>query len=425
MKTVIEALSRVPIKTPQLIGILCGIAVFSITIAVVLYLLVKSGTLHRALREIQGLSPDESASQSSGDRLPGSQRPPELHDHLILAARTLPLRPAMPDAMQCTGVNVIPFSTKAHAKELLTASDGTALFHESSYDAFQRLWQWVDLSPSVMTYTPVPEQEPEKVERKMSVPASVPSPASMHWPDAVHPYVNVSSFAAWYEHAPPDVRHLCIQDEELGRYVGMLTLAGNRPHDLSIEISNVWLTPAFRKSSTTAGGATRSPHAQIAVYLTLCALFKCCYRRVTMHVATMNIAGRKFAEACGFQLEGIHRKHRIVRCTNHDTCCYALLNSDWLLVKTAWERRLNMKPVSPIPMEQKSLASTATAGTAASACATSAASADTAGAASDSSGSGSVRRRPKTHIFDKHIDPRPTWTEKGSPAPDAHREKKG
>jgi RimJ/RimL family protein N-acetyltransferase len=246
----------------------------------------------------------------------------------------------------------------------------------------------------------------------------VPPPVSLQWPDAVRPHLNEASFAAWFEHAPPDVRHQCIQDEELGRLVGMLTLAGNRPRDLSIEICNVWLTPAFRKSSTTAGGATRPPHAQIAVYLTLCSLFKSNYRRVTMHVSTINIAGRKFAEACGFQLEGIHRKHRIAHGANQDTCVYALLNSDWLQVKFAWEKRVGMRAL-PLA-EPERLAPTATAGSAASTHGASAASAGTAGA---SAGGGSVRKRPITHIFDKCSESRPTWADKGSPLPNTHREK--
>jgi len=243
------------------------------------------------------------------------------------------------------------------------------------------------------------------------VPTSAPATsvsAHLHWPDAAPPYLSETLFKAWYEHAPADAKHLCIEDNELGRLVGMFTLASNRPHDLSIEICNVWITPAFRKSSTTAGGAARPPHAQIAVYLTLCAVFDSNYRRVTMHVATANIAGRKFAEACGFQLEGIHRKHRIAHGANQDSCAYALLNSDWPAVKFAWERRLDMKPVpedsasSSMPAPLTAAATSVIIGPAASV-----ASAEP----TDSSSQSTVRKRLKTHIFDKSTDARPTWTD--------------
>ena len=76
-----------------------------------------------------------------------------------------------------------------------------------------------------------------------------------------------------------------------------------------------------------------------------------------MHVSVLNIAGCKFAKACGFQLEGIHHKHRIVHGANQDTCVFALLNSDWLQVKSASERKLGMKAVTPA--ESEDLAPTA------------------------------------------------------------------
>jgi len=156
MNVIMEAISGISIKTPQLIGILCGIAVFTITITMVICLLIKSGTLQGALREIQGISPDSSSFLSSKNMPPNFRRPPGLHDHLILAAKTLPMCPTVADLMQCTGVNVFPLNAKTHAKELCRASDGTALFHESAYDAFERLWQWVDLAPAVVKYTEPP-----------------------------------------------------------------------------------------------------------------------------------------------------------------------------------------------------------------------------------------------------------------------------
>jgi len=406
MNVLFGALSRIPIKTPQLIGILCGITVFTVTIAVVIYLLIWSGTLQGALREMQGVSADGSSSLFSGNKSPSYHRPPGLHDHLILAAKTLPLSPSVADLMQCTGVNVLPFDADTHSKELCTASDGTALFHESAYDAFERLWQWIYLAPTVMTYT-----EPQA--------APVSALASLYWADQARPHISETSFKAWYGRAPADARHLCIADGQLARLVGMLSLACNRPYDLSIEICNVWVTPAFRTSSTIAGGAPRPPHAQIAVYLTLCSLFDASYRRVTMNVATANIAGRKFADACGFQVEGIHRKHRIAFGANQDTCAYALLNSDWPAVKTAWERRLGMKPID-VAADADSHASgpaASAASAAASAAATGARFAASAAptltaAAADAPG---MHKRPKTHIFDKcldlDLDSHPTWTD--------------
>ena len=38
---------------------------------------------------------------------------------------------------------------------------------------------------------------------------------------------------------------------------------------------------------------------------------------------------KKFLERCGFRLEAILRKHRIVSRRNRDTAVYVVLNSDW------------------------------------------------------------------------------------------------
>jgi hypothetical protein len=53
------------------------------------------------------------------------------------------------------------------------------------------------------------------------------------------------------------------------------------------------------------------------------------YRRVTFEVDTRHTIARKFIERCGFKLEGILSKHRIVANRNRDSALYALLNSDW------------------------------------------------------------------------------------------------
>lgn len=48
-----------------------------------------------------------------------------------------------------------------------------------------------------------------------------------------------------------------------------------------------------------------------------------------MEVEARNMIGRKFAERCGFGMEGILRKHRIRENRNCDTALYSLLNHEW------------------------------------------------------------------------------------------------
>jgi RimJ/RimL family protein N-acetyltransferase len=53
------------------------------------------------------------------------------------------------------------------------------------------------------------------------------------------------------------------------------------------------------------------------------------YRRVIVEVDIRNIIMRKFLERCGFALESIMRKYRIVNRRNRDVAVYVVFNSDW------------------------------------------------------------------------------------------------
>lgn len=48
-----------------------------------------------------------------------------------------------------------------------------------------------------------------------------------------------------------------------------------------------------------------------------------------LRIDTANARARKSAERAGFLLEGVLRKHRIVRSANRDTALYAMTNGDW------------------------------------------------------------------------------------------------
>ena len=72
------------------------------------------------------------------------------------------------------------------------------------------------------------------------------------------------------------------------------------------------------------------------------------YRRITVEVDARHIIMRKFLARCGFQLEGILRKHRIHNRRNSDTALYALLNSEWQLVEIALKKHLGLPLKEPM-----------------------------------------------------------------------------
>lgn len=53
------------------------------------------------------------------------------------------------------------------------------------------------------------------------------------------------------------------------------------------------------------------------------------YRRVEWRQDADNICGRKLAQQLGLELEGVLRKHMVLREANRDTALFAVTNSDW------------------------------------------------------------------------------------------------
>ena len=67
------------------------------------------------------------------------------------------------------------------------------------------------------------------------------------------------------------------------------------------------------------------------------------YRRITVLADSRNILMKKYLSVCGFSLESVMRKHRIVRNRNRDTAVYVLLNSEWPEEEYKLKKRLNIK----------------------------------------------------------------------------------
>ena len=50
---------------------------------------------------------------------------------------------------------------------------------------------------------------------------------------------------------------------------------------------------------------------------------------MTAELDERHVIGRKFLQRCGFELEAVLRKHRVVGNRNRNTAVYVVLNSDW------------------------------------------------------------------------------------------------
>ncbi|KAI1762149.1 putative acetyltransferase, GNAT family [Hypoxylon sp. FL1150] len=80
----------------------------------------------------------------------------------------------------------------------------------------------------------------------------------------------------------------------------------------------------------------RTPAATEAMYLMARhAIEDLGYRRCEWKCNSLNAAGRRAAERLGFTLEGIFRKHMIIRGRNRDTAWYSMVDEEWPRVKQA------------------------------------------------------------------------------------------
>lgn len=194
------------IKTPQLIGIIAGCVVFTVTIGTVLYLLYASGTLTRALAEI---ATDPKGGRKAAPSSPQFTAEPMLYDHLLAARSKIPLLLNVP---LLAGKQVLlRMLAAADLDEAFQASCGQAVFHESAYDP-QRIWGWSGA-------------------------------------DSVRgPWTSPQAFATHLQQSAGSGAQLVVVDKEFKRIIGMICLVDNHPADLTIRIGSMWITPAFQSS---------------------------------------------------------------------------------------------------------------------------------------------------------------------------------
>lgn len=223
------------IKTPQLIGIIAGCCVFAVTIAVVIYLLVASGTLQRALMELanDGLSASAKVAGSgnkngtkngsNGSFLSPYDEQPELYDHLLTARNKLPRTLSIDPPLKGEKVLLRSYHAEKDAKMLFEASNGSAQYHESAYDP-GRVWGWCNLELL----------QPAPVENN----SSYVQPVEMVYED-VHPWESQKTFQLYFDtiHRQRQCSLFTIIDQEFaGKAIGMVVLSRNERENLSVNI---------------------------------------------------------------------------------------------------------------------------------------------------------------------------------------------
>eukprot|EP01038_Epipyxis_sp_PR26KG_P011999 gene11999-16063_t len=312
-------ISFLEIKTPQLIGIFVGCTVFTITILTVFYLLYASGSFSKLMLELQGQSIMEPSSslltwKSFHDTTeievtlisPQYVHIPELYDNL-LAARKINSIPIITKSLVGSVIEVGQFNPD-DCLECLKACDGSAQYHESDYNPL-RIWGWLDLEQYYIDSHVNQQQESDALSTIHKNTSTITGKQLIK-----------QLFTNLYLKSNSEIeKHLVIIDNILRKPIGMMSLIKNCRKDLSIQLDNIWITPAFQ--------GTKRVHD--AIHQVVGWLINLGYRRVAVELDERNIIGRRLLDRCGFQFEAILRKHKIIQNRNRNTALYTIINSDW------------------------------------------------------------------------------------------------
>ena len=125
---------------------------------------------------------------------------------------------------------------------------------------------------------------------------------------------------------------LAIRDAVQGRTIGRASYMRIEPEHRSIEIGGVLFSPPLARSA----GATE------AMYLVARHAFEDLgYRRYEWICDALNAPARTSALRIGFRLEGVFRKHMIVKGRSRDTAVFAIVDDEWPRVKAALQAWLD------------------------------------------------------------------------------------
>jgi RimJ/RimL family protein N-acetyltransferase len=209
---------------------------------------------------------------------------PPLADEILARRSNLPLKPS-PVILEGKRVRLQPLDLSRDVPLLFARSNGQAasLGERSieAYDADRLIWRYM----------------------------------------AAGPFADEAALSAWLQGQvnAPDVLPLAVYDKATDSPIGVATLMSNSPANLSIELGSIWYSPLAQKT-----GANTE-----ATYLMLKHVFDLGYRRVIWKCDALNARSRKAALRFGFQFEGIHDYHFIIKGRNRDTAWFRMLDKEW------------------------------------------------------------------------------------------------
>ncbi|CAM9120764.1 unnamed protein product [Chrysoparadoxa australica] len=214
------------------------------------------------------------------------QPKPKLYDDLLEAARTLPLKPTL----ETSGGKLIGARVELRPIDRESNNDFEALHQASNGSA--ALGHAHDASTAIWAHMPQ------------------------------GPFSDAEVFRAAFAEEAPHALTLVVRDKVEGKSIGMVALTSNSPTNLRACLGDMWLNPTYHTRE-------RELYGLEVVYLLLQHLFELGYRRVEWQVDALDNRAKALAEGAGMVLEGVLRKHMVVKERNRDTALFAVVNSDW------------------------------------------------------------------------------------------------
>jgi RimJ/RimL family protein N-acetyltransferase len=148
------------------------------------------------------------------------------------------------------------------------------------------------------------------------------------------PFDRLEDYRAWLDQAAAgdDPLFHAIIDGETGRATGVASYLRIEPAMGVIEVGHINYAPPLQQKAA----------ATEAMYLMMRRVFdELGYRRYEWKCDSLNAPSRAAAERLGFRYEGLFRQAVVYKERNRDTCWFSIIDSEWPVLKQAFERWLS------------------------------------------------------------------------------------